>query len=131
MIQDRIRGKGKGKEMLYRMEGETVDEKDDGFREDTPVIRDPRKDKSVKRPMTLRTGKSELVIVKFQVSFYFFCWVVPFLSSRMRGTKRGWRSAYVMTLIHSCYLFLILCTDLLSSNSTTKIPPVLHLQLHS
>jgi hypothetical protein len=105
-MQDRIRGKGKGKEMLYRMEGETVDEEDGGFREDTPVIRDPRKDKGVKRPMTLRSGKSELVVVKFQVSFkLFFCWVVPFLSSRMRGTKRGWRSAYVMKLIHSLSIF--------------------------
>ena len=58
---DRVKGKGKGKELLYRFNGETVDD------EPALVLRDPRKDKEVKRLPSLRSQRTEYVEVKYEV----------------------------------------------------------------
>ncbi|TCD64897.1 histone methyltransferase set1 [Steccherinum ochraceum] len=57
---ERLKGKGKGKEVLTRFDGEVVEG------EPEPVPRDPRKDSSVKKLPALRQPRSELVEVKYE-----------------------------------------------------------------
>ncbi|KAF8153235.1 hypothetical protein B0H34DRAFT_663177 [Crassisporium funariophilum] len=68
MVQERIKGKGKGKEMLYRYEGEVVGpaEPDQGFKEEEIVVRDPRKEIGFKRPPTLRPMRTEFIEIKYE-----------------------------------------------------------------
>ena len=77
VVQERIRGKGKGKEILYRCEGEVVGpaEPDDGMKEEEVVVKDPRKEKGFKKPHAIRSLKTEFIElpgyeVSFQVLFY-------------------------------------------------------------
>lgn len=72
-MQERIKGKGKGKETLTRFEGEVVPgEGDDGIREEEVSIRDPRKERTFKKLQSLRPGRSELYELKYEVSLSFF-----------------------------------------------------------
>lgn len=57
---ERLKGKGKGKEMLTRYNGEVIEG------EAEPVPSDPRKAK-VKRLPPLRPARTELVEVKYEV----------------------------------------------------------------
>ncbi|OCH94594.1 hypothetical protein OBBRIDRAFT_769324 [Obba rivulosa] len=56
----RIKGKGKGKEVLYRYNGEVIDG------EHEAVIRDPRKEAKIKKPPSLRPMRTEFVQVKYE-----------------------------------------------------------------
>lgn len=58
----RVKGKGKGKEILLRYNGEVIPG------EHEAVVRDPRRDAKVKRPTSLRPLRSEFVQVKYEVS---------------------------------------------------------------
>ena len=74
-VQERIRGKGKGRELLYRMEGEVFEMAgEDGLREPEVLIRDPRKVDGFKRMPSLRPGRNEFYEVKYEVraTFVFF-----------------------------------------------------------
>lgn len=71
VVQERIRGKGKGKEILYRCEGEVVGpaELDDGMREEEIVVKDPRKEKGFKKPHAIRSLKTEFIeLLGYEVS---------------------------------------------------------------
>lgn len=77
-MQERIKGKGKGKEMLYRFEGEVVGADGEGqeeaaregsVKESEVVVRDPRKERTFKRPQTLRPGRDVFYEVTYEVSF--------------------------------------------------------------
>ena len=72
MILERVRGKGKGKEVLYRLEGEVVGpaEADDGMREEEVIVRDPRREKGFKKLPTMRPMRTELIDVKYEVSSF-------------------------------------------------------------
>ena len=73
VVQERIRGKGKGKEILYRCEGEVVGpaEPDDGMKEEEVVVKDPRKEKGFKKPHAIRSSKTEFIeLPGYEVSFY-------------------------------------------------------------
>ena len=72
VVQERIRGKGKGKEILYRCEGEVVGpaESDDGMKEEEVVVKDPRKEKGFKKPHAIRSSKTEFIeLPGYEVSF--------------------------------------------------------------
>lgn len=70
--QERIRGKGKGKEMLVRFEGEVVvGVGEGGMREEEVVVRDPRKIGGLKKGQILRPGRAEFYELKYEVSFLF------------------------------------------------------------
>ena len=94
VVQERIRGKGKGKEILYRCEGEVVGpaEPDDGMKEEEIVVKDPRKEKGFKKPHPIRSLKTEFVELGYEVSFsssFFFLYfrlsrLFPILSSLLR-----------------------------------------------
>jgi hypothetical protein len=62
--EHRIKGKGKGKEVLYRYEGEVVEG------EHMPPIRDPRKVPGVRRLQPLRPGRGEFHVIKYEVSAF-------------------------------------------------------------
>ena len=57
----RVKGKGKGKEILLRYNGEIIPG------EHEAVVRDPRKDSKVKRSTSLRPPRSDFVEVKYEV----------------------------------------------------------------
>ena len=59
--EDRIKGKGKGKEILMRYDGQVVGG------EPEPVVRDPRRVSGFKKPMSLRPGRGEYHEVKYEV----------------------------------------------------------------
>ena len=59
------KGKGKGKELLLRYQGEVVDG------EDVPVVTDPRKVEGFKRVQGHRVSRNELYAVQYEVSSYF------------------------------------------------------------
>lgn len=63
---ERLKGKGKGKEVLTRYDGEVVEG------EAGPVPQDPRKDPSIKRLPCLRPPRAELASLKYEVR-YFCC----------------------------------------------------------
>ena len=72
VVQERIRGKGKGKEILYRCEGEVVGpaEPDDGMKEEEVVVKDPRKEIGYKKPHPIRSSKTEFIeLPGYEVSF--------------------------------------------------------------
>lgn len=74
VIQERIRGKGKGKEILYRCEGEVVGpaESDNGMKEEEIVVKDPRKEKGFKKPHPIRSSKTEFIeLPVYEVSFFY------------------------------------------------------------
>jgi hypothetical protein len=80
VVQERIRGKGKGKEILYRCEGEVVGpaELDDGMKEEEIVVKDPRKEKGFKKPHPIRSLKTEFVELGYEVSFQVvFLYIFP------------------------------------------------------
>jgi hypothetical protein len=60
----RIKGKGKGKEMLLRFDGEVVEG------ESEPVLGDPRKAQGFEKPKNLRPWRPTLYEVHYEVSFY-------------------------------------------------------------
>ncbi|KAF4612764.1 hypothetical protein D9613_011728 [Agrocybe pediades] len=66
VVSSRIKGKGKGKEILTRFEGEVIEEVDGTMKEDVPVIRDPRRDKTVKRPVLVSQPKNEFIEVRYE-----------------------------------------------------------------
>jgi len=71
VIKERVCGKGKGKEVLYRMEGEVVgpaEADSDGMREEEIIVRDPRREKGFKKLPTMRPMRTELIEVKYEVS---------------------------------------------------------------
>ena len=73
MILERVRGKGKGKEVLYRLEGEVVGPAEadgDGMREEEVIVRDPRREKGFKKLPTMRPMRTELIDVKYEVSSF-------------------------------------------------------------
>lgn len=72
VVAERIKGKGKGKEILTRFEGEVVgpEEPDGDMKEEEPVIRDPRKDKTVRRPLIIRSIKNEFIEVRYEVCLF-------------------------------------------------------------
>ena len=86
IVQERIRGKGKGKEILYRCEGEVVGpaEPDDGLKEEEVAVKDPRKEIGYKKPHPIRSSKTEFIElpgyeVSLQGSFIFHCLGYPSL----------------------------------------------------
>ncbi|KAJ3504612.1 hypothetical protein NLJ89_g7849 [Agrocybe chaxingu] len=70
VVQERIRGKGKGKESLLRFEGEvmSVIDPDDGTREEEVVVKDPRrnKDKEFRPPSSFRVPRNDLIEVRYE-----------------------------------------------------------------
>lgn len=62
--EDRVRGKAKGREVLVRTAGAVLDVLGaEGFKEDAPLVRDPRMERAVRRPPVLRAGRAEFVLV--------------------------------------------------------------------
>jgi hypothetical protein len=59
--EDRIKGKGKGKEILMRYDGQVVQG------EPEPQVRDPRRVSGFKKPVSLRPGRVDLYEVKYEV----------------------------------------------------------------
>ena len=59
--EPRIKGKSKGKELIYRYGGEVIDG------EQPPLIRDPRKAPTVKKLQNLRPGRGEFYTLKYEV----------------------------------------------------------------
>jgi hypothetical protein len=59
--QQRIKGKGKGKEIVYRYGGEVVVD------EAAPIVKDPRKVPGYKKMTSLRPGRSEMLPVNYEV----------------------------------------------------------------
>lgn len=59
--EPRVKGKGKGKEIVIRYAGEVIDG------EHEAVTRDPRKETKVKRLPTLRPMRTELLQCKYEV----------------------------------------------------------------
>ena len=85
MVQERIRGKFKGKEALYRFEGEVVPGVGaDGMVEEEVVVRDPRKDllrlrnalNGSAKEKSFRPARNEFHELKWEV-----CWVLPVSST--------------------------------------------------
>ncbi|PPQ92507.1 hypothetical protein CVT25_010340 [Psilocybe cyanescens] len=67
--EPRIRGKGKGKETLSRFEGEvvgSVESDETGVKEEEIVVRDPRLDKSIRRPNVLKPPRYEFIEVRYE-----------------------------------------------------------------
>jgi hypothetical protein len=76
VVQDRIRGKFKGKEALYRFEGEVVPGIGaDGMVEEEVVVRDPRKD-PLKLKSTLNGSLKERNFRPARSEFHEFKWEV-------------------------------------------------------
>lgn len=80
MVQERIRGKFKGKEALYRFEGEVVPGiGEDGFVEEEVVVSDPRKEKiknvlnGFTKERCFRPARSELYEFKWEVGWVLTC----------------------------------------------------------
>lgn len=65
--EQRIKGKGKGKEIVYRYAGEVV------MDETEPAVRDPRKLIGVKKMTSLRPARNELYEVKYEVRGLVLC----------------------------------------------------------
>jgi hypothetical protein len=63
-IDPRIKGKGKGKEILYRYNGEVVEGEPDIF------LRDPRKAYGFKSPKSQKSARNDFHEVKYEVCFY-------------------------------------------------------------
>lgn len=61
----RVKGKGKGKEVLLRFDGEIVEG------EPEVVVHDPRKVSGFKKMVNLRPGRTEFHEVKYEVSIIF------------------------------------------------------------
>jgi hypothetical protein len=83
VVQERIRGKGKGKEILYRCEGEVVGppESVDGMKEEEVVVKDPRKEIGYKKPHPIRSSKTEFIeLPGYEVSFLKSSFYVPGLA---------------------------------------------------
>jgi hypothetical protein len=59
--EPRIKGKSKGKELIYRYGGEVIDG------EQPPVVRDPRKAPMVKKLPNLRPGRGEFYTLNYEV----------------------------------------------------------------
>ena len=59
--EPRVKGKGKGKEIILRYNGEVIDG------EHEAVIRDPRKATKVKRLPSMRPVRTELVQCRYEV----------------------------------------------------------------
>lgn len=59
--EPRVRGKGKGKEIILRYGGEVIEG------EHEAVVRDPRKEAKMKRLPSLRPARTELVQCKYEV----------------------------------------------------------------
>ena len=57
----RVKGKGKGKELLLRYDGEVIDG------EHPAVVRDPRKEDKVKKLLSLRPQRAEFVPITYEV----------------------------------------------------------------
>ena len=57
----RVKGKGKGKEIIFRYNGETIEG------EHEAVVRDPRKDAKVKKAQPLRPYRTQLARCKWEV----------------------------------------------------------------
>ena len=76
--EDRVRGKAKGREMLVRTAGEVLDVLGaEGFKEDRPLVRDPRTDKGLRRPVVVRGGRGEFVVVpEYAVRCVFYVYVL-------------------------------------------------------
>ena len=55
--------------MLLRIEGQVVgpDEPDDGLKEEEIVVSDPRKDRTIRVPHTLRPARTEFIELKYEV----------------------------------------------------------------
>ncbi|KAF8653398.1 hypothetical protein AX16_003970 [Volvariella volvacea WC 439] len=70
VAQERIRGKVKGREALFRFEGEVVGAglNDEGveFAEEEIVVKDPRKNKAFKRPHCIRPFRSEFYRIGYE-----------------------------------------------------------------
>jgi hypothetical protein len=62
---DRIKGKGKGKEMLFRYDGEVVES------ESEVVVRDPRKVPGFKKLVNLRPWRGEFHELKYEVNLFY------------------------------------------------------------
>jgi histone-lysine N-methyltransferase SETD1 len=76
MVQERIRGKGKGKEALYRFEGEVVPGVgENGMEEEEVVVRDPRKD-LVRLKNMLNGSVKEKNFRPARIEFHEFKWEV-------------------------------------------------------
>jgi hypothetical protein len=60
--EDRIKGKGKGKEILMRYDGQVVQD------EPEPQVRDPRRVSGSKKPASLRPGRVDFYEVKYEVT---------------------------------------------------------------
>jgi hypothetical protein len=67
VVEQRIKGKGKGKEILYRYAGEIVEG------ETEPVPRDPRKLIGVKKLTTSRPARNEFHEVRYEVRDLVVC----------------------------------------------------------
>jgi histone-lysine N-methyltransferase SETD1 len=78
VVQERIKGKEKGKESLYRYEGEVVGRGTESHErakepgvvrdEEALIVKDPRKAPGFKKLQNLRPGRSEFHEVKYEVS---------------------------------------------------------------
>lgn len=76
--EDRVRGKAKGREVLVRTAGEILNVFGaDGFKEDVPIVRDPRTEKGLRRPVVVRGGRGEFVVVPEYAVRFFFCVFYP------------------------------------------------------
>ena len=54
---------------MLRIEGQVVgpDEPDDGLKEEEIVVSDPRKDRTIRVPHTLRPARTEFIELKYEV----------------------------------------------------------------
>jgi len=78
-VKDRIKERDRDREkrhksevQLLRFAGEVVgpEEADDGVREEEVVVSDPRKEKTIRVPPSLRPGKMELGILAYEVGIW-------------------------------------------------------------
>ncbi|KAJ7216625.1 hypothetical protein GGX14DRAFT_359065 [Mycena pura] len=66
-VTERIRGKGKGREILYRMEGEVMDGADEReLCEEEVVVCDPRKVPGFRHPPPLRYPRTDYALVTYE-----------------------------------------------------------------
>lgn len=67
VVQERIRGKAKGKEFLFRWEGKSFQvEGEGGLLEPEVVVRDPRKEEGFKRMPSQRSSRTEFHLLKYE-----------------------------------------------------------------